>query len=377
MRRAESLGAGPSGTPARTAADRDGEAMMIPGTYGYARVSKSDRDDRNLETQLRELANHGIRKDLIFSDVMTGRLMSRPGWGELMARVQPSDTIVVVWLDRFSRNFDEGVRIQADLTGRGIGIVAIKEGIDTTDDGAAAKYFRRMILANGAYQADSTSERIKVGQERAKAEGRPPGRPPALSPRPGERVQAYVRREPIREPCGQDHEDIMEYGQQGNLRSKFSTSRNAMTGGSRPVCDCPEPCAWYAGGKDKAFQTAVAPKGMDHDDQFDRRDGIAVGQRFSRRIFLPGGHGLQGRRTPDKPQGKRDGLRQSYSGLLGAGQAVGPGQRCRESAGRRLLRPRRRPGQVAVPRQGNRPRRRSHSPGSDGPLRPSRIGPGS
>ena len=36
-------------------------------------------------------------------------------------------------------------------------------------------------MANGAYQADSTSERIRVGQERAKAEGRPPGRPPALS----------------------------------------------------------------------------------------------------------------------------------------------------------------------------------------------------
>ena len=30
-----------------------------------------------------------------------------------------------------------------------------------------------------------------------------------------------------------------------------------MTGRARPVCDCPEPCACYAGGKDKALQTAV------------------------------------------------------------------------------------------------------------------------
>ena len=142
---------------------------MIPVTYGYARVGKSDRDDRNLETQLRELANYGIRQELIFSDVMTGRLMSRPGWDELMARVQPNYTVVVVWLDRFSRNFDEGVRIQADLTNRNIGIVAIREGIDTTGDSAAAKYFRRMMMANGAYQADSTSERIKAGQGRREA----------------------------------------------------------------------------------------------------------------------------------------------------------------------------------------------------------------
>ena len=57
---------------------------MIPVTYGYARVSNIDRDDRNLETQLRELAYHGFRQELIFSDTMTGRLMSRPGWDKLM-----------------------------------------------------------------------------------------------------------------------------------------------------------------------------------------------------------------------------------------------------------------------------------------------------
>ena len=33
----------------------------LPVTYGYARVSKSDDEARNLETQLRLLANHGIR----------------------------------------------------------------------------------------------------------------------------------------------------------------------------------------------------------------------------------------------------------------------------------------------------------------------------
>ena len=144
---------------------------MIPVTYGYARVSKSDQDDR-------ELANHGIRQEHIFSGQMTGRVMSRPGWDELMARVQPNHITVVVWLDRFSRNFDDVVQIQADFTRRNIGTVAIKEGVDTTDDNAAARYFRRMMLANRAHQADSTCERMKVDQERARAEGRPP----ALTP---------------------------------------------------------------------------------------------------------------------------------------------------------------------------------------------------
>ena len=89
---------------------------MIAVTYGYARVSKTDDDSKNLETQLRELTAHGIRRELIFTDTASGRTMDRIGWKVLMARVQPGDTIVVAFLDRFSRNFEEGVAIQADLT---------------------------------------------------------------------------------------------------------------------------------------------------------------------------------------------------------------------------------------------------------------------
>ena len=153
---------------------------MLPVTYGYARGSKADDDSRNLETQLLELQRHGIRGDLIFTDVASGRSMNRPGWQDLMARIQPGDTVVVAFLDRFSRSFEEGVRIQAELTQRHIAIAAIRENIDTREGSAAAKFFRRSMLAQGAYQVDSASERIKLGQDRA--EGKRVGRPPALSP---------------------------------------------------------------------------------------------------------------------------------------------------------------------------------------------------
>ena len=89
---------------------------MIPVTYGYARLSKTDDATRSLETQLHLLQEFGIREEHIFTDEMTSSSMSRSAWNELMARVRPNNTIVVVWLDRFSQNFDEGVRIQAELT---------------------------------------------------------------------------------------------------------------------------------------------------------------------------------------------------------------------------------------------------------------------
>ena len=123
---------------------------MIAVTYGYARVSKADDESKNLDTQLMLLAEHGIRSDLVFSDVASGRNLQRTGWQQLMARVQEGDSIMVAFLARLSRNFNDGVRIQADLTQRNIGIVAIWENIDTREGSAAAKFFRRSMLAQGA-----------------------------------------------------------------------------------------------------------------------------------------------------------------------------------------------------------------------------------
>ena len=52
--------------------------------------------------------------------------MNRPDWRDLLSRVQPGDTIVVSFLDRFSRHFEEDVQTQAELTARDIGIVALR-----------------------------------------------------------------------------------------------------------------------------------------------------------------------------------------------------------------------------------------------------------
>ena len=155
---------------------------MIPIIYGYARVSKSDCYGRNLEKQLYELDQYSVPRELIFVDDQTGTTFKRPGWVELREHVKSGDTNVVVWRDRFSRNFDDGVAIQADLTKREIRLVSIKENIDTSDDSAGAKYFRRLMLAQGAYQANRTSERVRAGLgRRARAEGKRLKRPPTLT----------------------------------------------------------------------------------------------------------------------------------------------------------------------------------------------------
>ena len=110
-----------------------------------------------------------------------GHQFQATGVTGLQERVQPGDTSIIVCQDRLRRNFDEGVAIQADLTQQETWIVTIKENIDTRDGSSRAKFFRRIMLAQGAYQLESTSERIKTGLERARVEGRRPGRPAALT----------------------------------------------------------------------------------------------------------------------------------------------------------------------------------------------------
>ena len=74
------------------------------------------------------------------------------------------------------------MKVQGDLTKRNVVLVALREGTNTADDNPAAKLFRRMVLARGAYLVESTSERIKAGLERVSVEERRPGQPPTLMP---------------------------------------------------------------------------------------------------------------------------------------------------------------------------------------------------
>ena len=58
------------------------------------------------------------------------------------------------------------MRIQTELAKQNIAIVAIREGIDTTDDRVAANLFRRMRLAQGACEVKPASERMKACSSR-------------------------------------------------------------------------------------------------------------------------------------------------------------------------------------------------------------------
>ena len=66
---------------------------MILVAHGYARISKTDDDTRNPETQLHVLQECGIPEERILTGGMTVSSLSRSGWNALMTPVLPIDTV--------------------------------------------------------------------------------------------------------------------------------------------------------------------------------------------------------------------------------------------------------------------------------------------
>src|SRR5215472_5468124 len=93
---------------------------------GYVRVSTVDQ---NTERQLA-----GIELDKTFTDKASGKDASRPALHTMLNYVREGDTLYVHSLDRLGRNVDDLRRIVAELTGKSVVVVFVKNGLTFTGD---------------------------------------------------------------------------------------------------------------------------------------------------------------------------------------------------------------------------------------------------
>jgi DNA invertase Pin-like site-specific DNA recombinase len=116
---------------------------------GYARVSTGDQD---VAGQTMRLEQAGAIK--VFTDVMSGKSMERPGLIELLAYARKNDTLAVVRLDRLGRSLGELLTTVGKLRERGIALLSLEEKIDTSSAagelifhvfGSIAHFERRLI----------------------------------------------------------------------------------------------------------------------------------------------------------------------------------------------------------------------------------------
>ncbi|MBF3709894.1 recombinase family protein [Burkholderia pseudomallei] len=162
-------------------------------TFAYARVSTIDQTTAN---QLREIeaAGFNVDKRRVVTESISGSVSAeqRPGFADLLRRLEEGDVLIVTKLDRLGRNAMDVRATVETLASRGIRIHCLAlGGVDLTSP--AGRMTMQVINAVAEFERDLLIERTRAGLARAKAEGKTMGRPRALSECQREEVRRKLR----------------------------------------------------------------------------------------------------------------------------------------------------------------------------------------
>ena len=181
---------------------------MTGQKIGYLRVSTFDQ---NPERQL-----EGLALDRVFLDRASGRDARRPELEKLRQYVRQGDTVVVHSLDRLARNLDDLRRLVDELTGRGVRLEFLKEGLAFVgDDSPMARLLLSVMGAFAEFERALIRERQREGIELARRRGAYRGRKKALSSeRAAElrtRAAAGERKSDLAREFGLSRETVYQY----------------------------------------------------------------------------------------------------------------------------------------------------------------------
>jgi DNA invertase Pin-like site-specific DNA recombinase len=142
---------------------------------GYKRVSSIDQNaDRQLD---------GIDVDKTFTDKASGKDVNRPQLKRAVEYLREGDTLVVHSMDRLSRNLHDLGSLVKELTGEGITVEFVKEGLRFTgDDDKMAQLMLGILGSVAQFERSLIRERQLEGIALAKKKGVYKGRRPSLSP---------------------------------------------------------------------------------------------------------------------------------------------------------------------------------------------------
>lgn len=167
---------------------------------GYVRVSTLDqRTERQLE---------GVTLDKLFEDKASGKDTARPQLQAALEHLREGDTFICHSMDRLARNLDDLRGIVKGLTGKGVEVRFLKEGLTFTgEDSPMANLLLSMLGAVAEFERSLIRERQREGIAIAKTKGIYKGRKKMLTE---EQVGALVRQ--AKEPGQNKAALAKEYG---------------------------------------------------------------------------------------------------------------------------------------------------------------------
>lgn len=141
---------------------------------GYIRVSSLGQ---NTERQL-----EGLELDRTFEDKVSGKDTNRPKLQEMIEFVREGDTVVVHSMDRLARNLDDLRALVKKLTGKGVSVEFVKEGLSFSgEDKPMPKLLLSVMGAFAEFERSIIRERQLEGIALAKQKGVYKGRKKALT----------------------------------------------------------------------------------------------------------------------------------------------------------------------------------------------------
>jgi len=149
----------------------------------YARIS-TDKEKQNIKQQIAYVISWASKNEYsilkVFKDEKTGKTSDRRGYIRMLEYLSknPSISLIVQDTDRLTRNFYDAVELEKFIISNDIELVSLSEKVDLkTPNG---RFMFRIKSAMNNFYVENLVQKIKVGVERAKKEGKYKGRPKGL-----------------------------------------------------------------------------------------------------------------------------------------------------------------------------------------------------
>ena len=132
----------------------------------YLRVSTIKQDVVRQDMQLDKL---GVKFDKEYVDKMTGKIKERPMLNKMIVELKEGDTIYCESISRLGRSLKDLIEIIDQLVNKGVRVVILKEGIDTSSN--TYKLLLAIFGGVAEMERETIQERVIQGVEKCKATG--------------------------------------------------------------------------------------------------------------------------------------------------------------------------------------------------------------
>jgi len=140
----------------------------------YTRVSTGQQSTRSQRPDLQRWVAAQELDGAVkwFSDKATGKDMNRPGWRKLQSAIDAGQVgRLVVWrLDRLGRTASGLCKLFEDLQAKKVRLISLRDSIDLGT--ASGRLIANVLASVAAYETEIRGERVRAGQQAARAQGK-------------------------------------------------------------------------------------------------------------------------------------------------------------------------------------------------------------